>query len=205
MKGKGLNAVFKAMALLKTRLGSKAPKLKVHGYFSGEDLAAVKELAAQSGLENDIAWLNQIPMPEVFRQYRSSLLCVLPFTGSFAGLAAATAAAAGLPVIGTKNAGIPEHIGDNGIWIDNDNAEEIAAQVERLLGSEDLRRDLATRLRKRAEQYLSWDVVADKTLAVYERALRRKMNYGDWPICRSLAASGQVAEIPASHGLPTAT
>ena len=39
--------------------------------------------------------------------------------GSFAGLAAATAAAVGLPVIATKNAGILEHIGENGIWIDN--------------------------------------------------------------------------------------
>ncbi len=177
LQGKGLHAVFKAVALLKTRLGPKAPKLKVHGYFSPEDLAAVKELAAQLGLENDIAWLNQIPMPEVFHQYRSSLLCVLPFMGSFAGLAAATAAAVELPVIATKNAGIPEHIGENGVWIDNDNTEAIVKQVERLLGCEELRRDLSSRLRKRAEQYLSWDVVADKTLAVYERALRRKMSY----------------------------
>ena len=176
LKGKGLHAVFKAMAVLKTRLGPKAPKLKLHGYFGGDDLTAVKELAAQLGLENDITWLTQIPMPEVFRQYQASLLCVLPFTGSFAGLAAATAAAVELPVIATKNAGIPEHLGENGIWIDDDNPEEIVAQVEKLMGSAELRRDLSRRLRKRAEQYLSWDVVADKTLAVYDRALRRKMN-----------------------------
>ena len=42
--------------------------------------------------------------------------------------------------------------------------------------AEALRRDLSRRLRQRAENYLSWDVVADKTLAVYDRALRRKMN-----------------------------
>jgi glycosyltransferase involved in cell wall biosynthesis len=148
----------------------------VHGYFSAGDLAAVKELAAQLGLENDTTWFNQIPMPEVFRLYRSSLLCVLPFMESFAGLAVATAAAVGLPVIATKNAGIREHAGEDGIWIDNDDPEEIVAQIERLLGSEELRSDLSRRLRKRAEQCLSWDVVADKTLAVYERALRRKMN-----------------------------
>jgi len=174
LKGKGLHAVLKAIALLKTRRGAKAPKLKVHGYFSDEDLTAVKEMAAQLGLENDIAWLNQIPMPEVFRQYRSSLLCVLPFMGSFAGLAAATAAAVELPVIATKNAGILEHIGENGIWIDKDNAEDIVEQVENLLGSAELRRDVSRRLRKRAEECLSWDVVAGKTLAVYERALRRR-------------------------------
>jgi glycosyltransferase involved in cell wall biosynthesis len=176
MKGKGLHAVLKAIALLKTRLGPKAPKLKVHGYFSSEDLAALQELAAQLGLAGDVAWLNQISMPEVFRHYQSSLLCVLPYTGSFAGLAAATAAAAGLPVIATKNAGIPEHIGEDGIWIDNDNSEAIAEQIEKILGSAELRRDLSRRLRKRAEQCLSWDVVADKTLAVYDRALRRKRN-----------------------------
>ena len=115
-------------------------------------------------------------MPEVLRQYQSSLLCVLPFMGSFAGLAAATAAAVGLPVIATKNAGIPEHIGENGIWIDNDNAEEIVEKVEKLLGCEELRRDLSRRLRKQAEQYLSWEVVASNTLAVYDRALHRKMD-----------------------------
>ncbi len=176
LKGKGLHAVFQAMALLKTRLGPQAPGLKVHGYFSAEDLAAVQDLAAQAGLGNDVVWLNQISMPEVIRQYQSSLLCVLPFMGSFAGLAAATAAAVGLPVIATKNAGIPEHIGENGIWIENDNAEEIAGNIEKLLSSEELRRDLSRSLRKRAQECLSWDVVAGDTLAVYEKALRRKMD-----------------------------
>ena len=103
----------------------------------------MKALAAQFGLAGDVAWLNQISMPEVLRQYRSSLLCLLPFTGSFAGLAAATAAAVGLPVIATKNAGIPEHIGEDGVWIGGDNAKEIAAQIERLLGCEQLRCDLS--------------------------------------------------------------
>ncbi len=148
----------------------------MHGYFGGDDLAAVKKLAAELGLTDDILWFNQIPMPEVVRQYRSAQLCVLPFMGSFAGLAAATAAAVELPVIATKNAGIPEHIGDNGIWIDNDNTEQIAAQIEKLLGSEQLRRDLGKRLRQRAEQVLSWDAVAERTLAVYDQAIRRKMN-----------------------------
>jgi glycosyltransferase involved in cell wall biosynthesis len=174
-RGKGLQAVFQAMASLKKRLGAKAPKLKVHAYLSSEDLATLKEMAAQAGLENDVKWLNQPSTPELVREYSSSLLCVLPFTGSFAGLAAATAAAVGLPIIATKNAGIIEHIGENGIWLDSDTAEEIAAQIERLLGADALRRDLSGRLRKRAEQCLSWDVVAESTLAVYDRALERRI------------------------------
>jgi glycosyltransferase involved in cell wall biosynthesis len=174
--GKGLHGIFNAMALLKTHLGPAAQKLKVHGYFGADDLAAVQTLGDELGLESDVAWFNQVPIREAFGTYQSSLLCVLPYTGSSAGLAAATAAAAGVPVIGTKNAGIIEHLGENGIWIKDDNAEEIAAQVEKLLVSGGLRRDLSMRLRKRAEQYLTWDTVADKTLAAYERALKRKMN-----------------------------
>jgi len=177
LAGKGLHAVLAAMALLKTRLGSQAPKLKVHGYFSVEDLAVVKDLAAEAGLANDVSWFVQIPMAEALRLYQSSLLCLLPFTGSSAGLAAATAAAAGLPVIATRNAGIPEHLGENVLWLERDNAAEIVQQVETLLSSAELRRDLSGRLRQRARQYLSWDVVAEKTLAVYERALRRKRNH----------------------------
>jgi glycosyltransferase involved in cell wall biosynthesis len=177
-KGKGLTAVFESVALLKSQLGSTAPRLKVHAYVSSEDLAALKETAANSGLNGEVEWLNQIPMPEVIRQYQSSSLCLLPFTGSFAGLAAATAAATGLPIVGTKNAGIIEHIGENGIWLDGDNAEEITPKIDLLLRCDDLRHDLSKRLRKRAEQHLSWDVVADKTLAVFERAIHRKVHRG---------------------------
>ncbi len=61
LKGKGLHAVLEAMALLKTRLAAKAPKLKVHGYFSLEDLAALKDLAAQAGLENDVLGTTRSP------------------------------------------------------------------------------------------------------------------------------------------------
>lgn len=188
-RAKGLESVFQAMATLKKRLGTKAPKLKVHAYLSGEDLTTLKGMAAQAGLADDVKWLNQPSTEELVREYGSSLLCVLPFTGSFAGLAAATAAAVGLPIIATKHAGIIEHIGENGIWLDSDTAEEIAAQIERLLGADALRRDLSKRLRQHAEQCLSWDTVAERTLAVYERAIARKMGQ---KCCRNSQANARL-------------
>jgi len=172
--GKGLLGIFNALALLKMRLGPTTPRLTVHGYYSDEDQAALKDRAAQLRLEDRIAWLNQVPIRKAFSAYQSSLLCVLPYMGSFAGLAAATTAAAGVPVIGTRNAGILEHLGENAIWIKDDNAEEIAAQIEKLLALAELRRDLSRRARRRAEQHLTWDTVADNTLAVYQRALKHR-------------------------------
>ncbi len=79
-------------------------------------------------------------------------------------------------MIATRNAGIPEHLGEDAVWIDSDNSQQIVEQVERLLGSDQLRRDLSNRLRRRAEQDLNWDAVARRTLEVYDRALRRNMN-----------------------------
>ena len=172
--GKGLHEIFEALALLKTRLGPTIPKLTVHGYYSEEDQGPLKASAAQWGVEDHIVWLNQVPTRKAFSAYQSSLLCVLPYMGSFAGLAAATAAAAGVPVIATRNAGIPEHLGDDAIWIKDDNAQEIATQIEKLLASAELRRDLSRRARRRAEQHLSWETIADNTLAVYHRALKHK-------------------------------
>ena len=174
LSGKGLHGIVNALVLLKTRLGANTPKLKVHGYFSEEDEATLKALSAKLGLENQIVWLNQVSIRDAFSAYQSSMMCVLPYTGSFAGLAAATAAAAGVPVIGTRNAGIVEHLGENVVWIKDDNAQEIADQIEKLLASAEFRCDLSTRLRQRAEQYLSWETIADNTLAVYQRALKHK-------------------------------
>jgi glycosyltransferase involved in cell wall biosynthesis len=171
---KGLQGIFDAVALLKARLGAAAPRLKVHGYVSREDHVAMKAMAAQLGLENQIDWLNQVPMRDAFVSYQSSQLCVLPYSGSFAGLAAAAAAAAGIPVIGTRTAGIPEHLGENVVWLKGDNAHDIAAQVEKLLASAELWQDLSARLRRHAEQHLTWDIVAGSTLAVYQRALKNK-------------------------------
>jgi glycosyltransferase involved in cell wall biosynthesis len=162
------------MLLLKARIGAAAPKLKVHGYVGIDDLAAIKELAARSGLQHDIVWLNHIDMPQVFREYASSQLCVLPYTASCAGLAASTASAVGLPVIGTRHAGNIEHLGEEGVWIEKDDAEQLAAQIQRLLASPELCRDLSRRLRRRAEEHLNWDVIADATLGVYQRAIEKK-------------------------------
>jgi glycosyltransferase involved in cell wall biosynthesis len=173
MKGKGLHALLDAMVTLKNRL-EKKPRLKVHGFFGGDDLASVNALIAQKGLQNDVVLLNQIPIADAMREYSSSQICVLPFMGSFAGLAAATAAAVETPVIGTRNAGIPEHLGDCGVWLDSDKSDQIVDRIEKLLSSDDLRRDLSKRSRKRAEEHLSWDIIADKTLAVYDRAMGRK-------------------------------
>ena len=128
-------------------------------------------MTEHAGVADDVEWLNELPMKEMTRLYCRSQICVLPYSRSFAGLAASVAAASRLPVIATRLAGIPDHIGDLGIWVKPDDPAELADRMEEILNDEAIRRDYGTRLRAHAEQNLGWDKVARDTLTVYRHAL----------------------------------
>ena len=106
----------------------------------------------QAGVADDVEWLNDLPdgsssTEAMARLYRRSQVCVLPFTGSFAGLAVGVAAANRLPIIATRLAGVPDHIGDLGIWISGNDPVELANRIEQVLSDEAMRQDYGTRLR----------------------------------------------------------
>jgi glycosyltransferase involved in cell wall biosynthesis len=168
MTNKGLTTLMTAMAIIKKRMGADAPTLSIHGHYGTQTPSAGLELAEQIGVTDSIVWLNQMPEHEIANLYQRSWLCVLPYTGSFAGGAAALASACGLPVVCTKKAGLPDHLGDTGIWIDENNAEQLAERVLELLKDEKLRSQAAARAVKRAQDYLRWDIIAEQTLRIYD-------------------------------------
>ena len=88
---------------------------------------------------------------------------------------AAVAAANELPVVCTKKAGIPDHLGEWGLWVQEENAEELAQRMLEVLGNAELRQKVSAGLRTRAEQVLSWDVIAGKTLDVYRAAINARV------------------------------
>jgi glycosyltransferase involved in cell wall biosynthesis len=170
MSGKGIEAVFGAAARLRERLGERAPLIKIHGHYGRETPEEALRLAAQYGVTDRLVWLNQIPEAGIGALYRSAEIAVLPYTGSFAGLAASAAAANGLPVIATRRAGVPEHLGECAVWIDENNPEQLAEAIERLLASPEARSDLAQRAYARAARRLSWPVIAEQTVDLYRDA-----------------------------------
>ncbi len=171
MSGKGLPAVFKAMAILKDRMGAKTPRLKVHGHYPAEPPQEAQKIIEDLGVGDLVTWLNQLPMVEMGPLYERSLMLLLPYSRSFAGEPAAIAAANGLPVIGTKKAGIPDHLENWCVWVDENNPEQLADRIVELLEDEQLRKNLAAGLRKRAEEALSWDLIARQTMDIYRAAI----------------------------------
>jgi glycosyltransferase involved in cell wall biosynthesis len=103
-------------------------------------------------------------------EYQKSQLCVIPYTKGTAGFQAAIAMANSIPVIATRRAGTQDHLGDTAMYVREHSAIEIADAIEKLLGNESLRRELGDRARKRAIELLDWNVLASKTLHLYEEA-----------------------------------
>ncbi len=170
MKGKGLDVLFGAVAQLRQRLGDQLPEVKIHGHYGAETPPEAGALARQLGVENEIRWLNQLSHGEALSLYQSAQICLLPFTGGFAGYPAGLAASSSLPVVATRKAGIPDYLGDCGVWIEPDNAEQLADRVMQLLDSDELRTKLGVQLRRRAEQSLGWDTIAKQTMEIYRLA-----------------------------------
>ena len=125
--GKGLDVLFRAMALLKERLGPNTPQLKIHGPYGSPQYGY--QCASEAGIADNVRWLHLISLEETVSEYQRSLLCVLPFTGSFAGFPAVNAMANGLPVIGTRCAGLPEHLGEAGTWVEKNDPEGLANAI----------------------------------------------------------------------------
>jgi glycosyltransferase involved in cell wall biosynthesis len=174
MSRKGLDVLFRATAILRDRLADEAPRVKVHGHYGAAAPEAALQLAEAHGVSDRVRWLNQVDDAGMGALYRSALICVLPYSGSFAGLPAGAAAANGAPVIATRRAGVPEHLGECAVWIEDGDAAQLAREIETLLANAPLRADLARRAYERAKAHLSWEVAADQTLEIYRDALRSR-------------------------------
>jgi glycosyltransferase involved in cell wall biosynthesis len=171
---KGLDSLVKAMSIILRRMGANAPRLKIHGYYGPNLREQAIRLAEEHGVANKIVWLDYLSDEDTIQLYQHSQVCVLPYTGSFAGLGASIAAACQLPVVCTRKAGLPDHLGDLGVWVDENNPEQMAERIMELLGDDHRRQEIGTRLLKRAQEFLSWDVIADRTLKIYEESTKKK-------------------------------
>lgn len=171
---KGLETMAAAMLLLREQLGERAPRLKMYGYYAGQTLEYGKQVFAQAGLAGQVDWLGRLSLPDMTREFQRSLVCVQPFTGSFAGLAVTLAMANDVPVIGTRFAAIPEHVGEAGIIIPERSPAELAHAIVRVLEDPELRARLTAAGRQRVEAKVSWDAVARSTLDIYRRAMANR-------------------------------
>lgn len=72
------------------------------------------------------------------------------------------------PVIATRKAGLPEYLGELGIYIKENSPEELAAAMINVMENDSSLNQLRVDLRDKAIKQLSYDVTTQKLLAVYK-------------------------------------
>ena len=143
-------------------------------YLIESRLLPLSRKSGLSGIAELVQWRNQIDTQETAEAYGKALLCVLPYTGSFAGWPAVNALTYGTAVIATRRAGLPEHLGEAAVWIPENDSQSLAEAILRLLTDERARQELVASGRTRAESLFGWDTIAAKTMTSYKAALDHK-------------------------------
>jgi glycosyltransferase involved in cell wall biosynthesis len=128
------------------------------------------------GLREKVKFTGNVPNSTMPRFYAASDVAVLPSLMEATSISGLEAMSAGLPLIGTNIGGIPEIIEHerSGILIEPRSAEQLAAQIVRLLTDGNERRRLGAAARARVEEHFSWDVIAGRTVEVYRKVLVKR-------------------------------
>jgi len=126
-------------------------------------------LTYRLGVERSVIFTGPLPEKYKYAALASSEALILPSSFEAQGLVLMEAQALGIPVIATKQGGVPYFIRDgvNGILIDYGRPDQIVKAVKIILEDRDFARRMGENGRRLAEKH-TWDSIANKTLAIYE-------------------------------------
>jgi glycosyltransferase involved in cell wall biosynthesis len=153
-----------------SRQGSQV-LLKIVG--GGQTQQKLKQIVNDKNLNNIIeitGRINAEDMPNIYRQND-----IFISASKLEGMSNAMleAMASGLPIIATRCEGVEELILENGLVIDNANAEEIAKAIKKLIDDRQLRNQMSIAARQRAEKF-TWNSIAYKYMQLYNRIHTKK-------------------------------
>jgi glycogen synthase len=164
---KGLGDLIRAFALLpRGRF-----QLEIVG--KGRDERRLRQLATSCGAEEEIRFSGSLNRTEVALRYRQADLFTLPSSAEAFGNVFAEALASGLPIIGSNVGGIPELVqhGVNGLLVAPGDPRALAQAINYLAEDLELRSQMRTRNREKAEAILQWSQVTERYLSLYQEVM----------------------------------
>jgi glycosyltransferase involved in cell wall biosynthesis len=162
---KNLPTLVRAYALAREQ-GVSEP-LVIAGGVGWGDLA-IRSLVDQLGLDGQVLLPGFIPQDEQALWYNAATLFAYPSRYEGFGLPVLEAMACATPVVTSNRSALPEVVGDAGVTVDPDRAEELADAMVRLLRDDDWRAELRLRGPARAGRF-SWDLAAQRTVEAYRQ------------------------------------
>ena len=165
---KNVGGLLDAYARLLARRPN-APRLVIAGR-ADPDGAGLLAAIHQPPLAGHVEYRGYIPVDEREALFKGAQAFVLPSFDEGFGIPALEAMSAGVPVVVSNRGALPEIVGDAGLFIEPDDADSLAAALERLIGDPDLRASCARRGLDRARQF-TWTQTARDVRRAYEDAL----------------------------------
>lgn len=133
----------------------------------GSERKNLEMLISKLGLEGKVRLVGRVSDEELPKYYRSGNIFVNTEVngGDQFWIVVVEAMASGLPVIVTAKSGLPEVVGDAGVWVPPDSPELLAERILELASNSAVRKELAAKSLARAERY-DWA----KLIMEYEKA-----------------------------------
>lgn len=140
--------------------------------FSGYELPGGfplrKEIAAR-GMTDQCHFFTDLPSEALRYLFRCALAVVMPTNFEGFGMPAIEAAACGVPLVCTDLPVLREVLGDNALFFQMNNLDDLCNQIRRVVEDAPLREGLIANGFEIAKHF-TWDNSARKMLAVFERA-----------------------------------
>lgn len=119
-----------------------------------------------------VVHLDYLPAAKLACVYRHAEAFVFPSIYEGFGFPLLEAMGHGVPAIAARSSSLPEIGGDAALYFSPSSAEELRAQLRRILDDRELREQLIARGRERVKQF-RWSEAAEKTLVVLRRMSSR--------------------------------
>jgi glycosyltransferase involved in cell wall biosynthesis len=123
------------------------------------------------GIHDRVLFAPHVPYEDLPWVYGAAEILVMPSFIEGFGLPALEAMACGTPVVCSRAASLPEVAGDAAEYFEPTSAADLAATLERVLGSRELQETLRRKGLERVKLF-SWDECARQTLEVYRNVLQ---------------------------------
>jgi len=166
-KRKGIEVLLRSISMAKRKFSQIV--LKVVGSGSEKYLRYLMELTRQLDIEKNVEWLGSRGAEEIAGYLCGSTIFVLPTFIDNSPNSLAEAMTVGTPSIASRVGGVPSMIEDgvNGLLVESNNAEELAAKIIVLLGNEEMQVELSKNARATALRRNHPQQVAETVIDVY--------------------------------------
>jgi len=171
-----LDAYERALAAERSNPSSKLPDLVVAGRATGA-AAPWLDRIGRAPLAERVRYVGYVE-PDARRElYAGARLLVQPSFEEGFGMTVLEAMSLGVPVVAARRGSLPEVLGDAGLLVDPESADEIAAAIRRIATDVRFAAECAGKGRARAAAF-TWTATADRVYRTYQQAMARRARRG---------------------------